>query len=401
MYAQQLLFPGLALLGAAAAQSACSTATATINSPADAAQYTGCSTLRNVVIGSTASQSISINGPQQITGTLSSESAGQLTSLSSTTIGAIGNFQLFNLTLLSSLNFGSLTSVGTIDWSALPALSALSFPQSVQNASSVVITNTFLSTLDGINLKTVGLLDINNNNRLTKFETQVASITQGINIAANGKSLAISFPNLLYANNATFRDVKSITTPSLQSINGSLIFVNNYFTTYSAPNLTNVGDFANKDGSLAFVGNTALTNITFPGITSVGGGIQVANNSALQTVSFPALTQVGGAIDITGNFSTPNFASLDNVQGALNIQSTASIDCDALNKQLVDTGVVQGEHACTTTDDPNTLNADGTTNTSTAKPSSTAKDGAASASFGVSHAAAGLSVVGGLLQMLL
>jgi hypothetical protein len=211
---------------------------------------------------------------------------------------------MFNLTLLSTLSMTQLEQVGTISWSALPALSQLTFPSFISKAQSVTITNTFLSTLDGINLDTVGLLDINNNNRLRTFSTQIANITQGVNIASNGRSLDISFPNLIWANNMTFRNVSSVSIPSLATVNGSLIFDENYFTGIAAPNLTAVGDVATGSGSLAFVANPQLTNITIPHLTAIGGGVQVANNSALQTISFPVLKTVGGAVDLSGNFTT-------------------------------------------------------------------------------------------------
>jgi hypothetical protein len=307
MFVQKLL-PAFAVLGLVAAQTAsiCSQSTATINSQADATQYASCSTISgSVLIGPDASGTVDLSGPQQITGDLVVSNAGQLTSFTSSSIGAIGGtFRMFNLTLLSTLSFTDLQKVGIIYWDSLPALSQLTFPSFVSQAKQVTITNTFLSTLDGINLMTVELLDINNNNRLKTFSTQVANITTSVNIASNGRSLDISFPNLIWANNMTFRNVSTVSIPSLATVNGSLIFDENYFTGLSAPNLTSVGSTASKEGSLAFVANPQLTNITIPGLLTCGGGVQVANNTDLQTISFPALTTVGGAIDLAGNFTT-------------------------------------------------------------------------------------------------
>jgi hypothetical protein len=55
---------------------------------------------------------------------------------------------------------------------------------------------------------------------------------------------------------------------------------------------------------LAFVDNTALTNISMDALKSVGGADQIANNTILAAISFPALVDVGGAIDFSGNFTT-------------------------------------------------------------------------------------------------
>ena len=211
---------------------------------------------------------------------------------------------MFNLTLLSTLSMTELTSVNTIDWSALPALSLLTFPATVSQAESVTISNTFLSSLDGINLMTVQTLDVNNNNRLQTLSTQVANITSNLNIDANGQLLAVSLPNLIWAANMTLRNVSSVSIPSLATVNGSLGFYENYFTSVSAPNLTTVGNKGTLQGSLAFVANPSLANISMPLLQSIGGADQIANNSALDAINFPALSFVGGAIDFAGNFTT-------------------------------------------------------------------------------------------------
>jgi hypothetical protein len=161
-----------------------------------------------------------------------------------------------------------------------------------------------LSTLDGINLETVETLQIDNNNRLKTFSTQIANVSSSVNINANGDSLAVSFPNLIWAANMTFRNVSSISIPSLAVVNGSLGFYGNYITSLAAPNLTSVGSSATGSGSLAFVSNDKLANISLPLLTSVGGADQIANNTELSAISFPELSTVGGAIDFSGNFTT-------------------------------------------------------------------------------------------------
>jgi hypothetical protein len=288
---------------------AVATSTYTINAQADVTQIADCTTVAgSVVVGESIVGELALDGPSSISGSLIVSNAPNLTSLSSASIGSIatskGSFTLSGLTVLSTLKFTGLTNVGSINWAALPALDLLTFPSIVSKANNITITNTFLSTLDGINLMTVGSIDINNNNRLTKFSTQVANITSTANIASNGKNLAVSFPNLIWAGELVFRNVSTVSIPSLAAVNGSLIFDENYFTSIAAPNLTSVGNTATGHGSLAFVANSALTNITIPQLATIGGGAQIANNSALQTISFPVLTTVGGAVDLTGNFTT-------------------------------------------------------------------------------------------------
>lgn len=393
------MVPVVAFAYAAYAQSpsVCSQPTATINSQADASALASCSTFQgNIVVGPGASGIISIDGPQQITGNLVCEDAGGLTSLGSTTIGSIGGaFNLNNLTLLSTLSMGALKSASTINWVALPALSQLNFPATVTRSKSVTISNTFLSTLDGINLETVQTLQIDNNNRLKTFSTQVSNVTSSLNINSNGNNLDVSFPNLVRAANMTFRNVSTVSIPSLAIVDGSLGFYGNYMPSVSAPNITSVGSKADGQGSLAFVANGKLANVSMPLLKTVGGAVQIANNSALTSISFPSLTYVGGAIDFSGNFSTPDLPALENVKGGFNLQSTASIDCSNFDSEHGAGKVIQGVYVCKTTSNAAGLGS-GTSSGSNPKSS---KGAASTMTF--SDAAAGISLIGGLVQILL
>jgi len=402
MFSRNLLV-ALAAVGAVAAQSAsiCQQPTATVNSPADATALSGCSTIGgSVLVGPDASGTIDLSGPQQIVGDLIALNAGALTTLSSSSIGSIGGiFNLNNLTVLSTLSFSDLQTVGSISWTALPALPQLTFPSIVKKATNVLITNTFLSTLDGINLATVATLNINNNNRLKTFSTQLANITQLLNIDSNGQQLDISFPNLEWAANMTFRNVSSVSLPSLTVVNGSLGFYENYFSSVLTPNLTSVGSVSTGIGSLAIVANPMLANLSMPLLKTIGGGNLIANNSGLDSVSFPVLTTVGGAIDFSGNFSTPSLPALSDVKGGFNMQSTSQIDCSGFSSEH-SSGVIQGVFTCKTTADAQS-GTSSTTGTSTASTPKATKSKGAAVTFGVSDTVAGLSVVGGLLQMLL
>lgn len=88
---------------------------------------------------------------------------------------------------------------------------------------------------------------------------------------------------------------------------------------------------------------------------------------------------------------------INNVVGALNIESTAQIDCSGFDK--LNGVVVQGKENCVSaTDNPTTLSPSGTVTGTGSKPSSSK---GAAVSFGVSEAVAGLGLVGGFMQMLL
>ena len=290
------------------AQSAtiCSQPTATINSQADASAYADCSTISgSVVIGSAASGDLSLNGPSSIGGDLVmiNATAGHIL-LQFYNWPDQGNLPLGGLdpAIIFELRVVDRSQVHRIHLSAQPRRPHILVICVERTDRS--ISNTFLGTLNGINLNTVATLQINNNPHLVSFSTQVGNITSAAVFNANGAGLKIDFPNLIWAANLTFRDVASVNIPSLAVVNGSLGFYETSLNSIYAPNLTSVGSFATGQGSLAFVANTALTNISMDALKSVGGADQIANNTILGAISFPALVDVGGAIDFSGNFTT-------------------------------------------------------------------------------------------------
>ena len=227
------------------------------------------------------------------------DNVGQITQLSGDSLTTIDDtFSLSNLTILSTLNFPDLTDVDTINWVALPALQGLSFTTGVQKASSVMIQNTQLNSLDGINLQEVDTMVLAENNYLEDINMQLGNVTTALTIEANGRDVQVSFPNMEWAFNMTFRNVSTVDIPSLASVNGSLGFYSSYFSSLAAPNLTSVG------GSLSFVSNQDLNNVSMPELKTVNGGFQIANCTEYKVINgFPALATISGALDFYGNFT--------------------------------------------------------------------------------------------------
>lgn len=69
-----------------------------------------------------------------------------------------GTFTLLNLTALSSITAGSLTSVGGIYFSILPVFQTMSL--GISDAGDVLISDTQLSSLSGLSLSSVNSFDI-------------------------------------------------------------------------------------------------------------------------------------------------------------------------------------------------------------------------------------------------
>jgi len=335
------LVPALAVAGLAAAQDGPCKGTKTVQNQGDATALATCSTISgDLVVASQAANVLALDGIKHITGSLSCNGARNLSSLTADQLETIGDdFKLSGLTLLNTLQFDSLTEVGTIDFEALSQLQQLDFKKGVVKATKVRITNTYLNSLTGIELKTVGDMDVSNNPRLTQVNVDdIVNITGLVTFSANNPDLKITFPKLQTAKNMTFRNASEVELPSLKTTDGLLGFYSNYFSTFVGPNLTSTG-------SLVFTDNAKLTNISLPVLETVKGVFQIANNTALKSVDgFPKLKSITGALDFSGNFSKVDLPSLKEVRGGFNMQSSGTLDCDGFSK--LRGNVIEGTYTC-------------------------------------------------------
>lgn len=394
------LLPALAVAGQAFAQNGCQAPVNNIQNQGDADALSGCETVTgDIVIAEQTSGSIDLSGIQRIQGSLRCKDAVNLTGIESRDLTIIGKqFYLEGLTIMSSLNMPALSRVGSIQWVALPALQDLGFTSQVEQAQEIFISNTNLRSLDGINLNTVEKFNVNNNPYLTKIESQLGNVSEALNIQANSRDLSVSFPNMIWAFNMTFRNCSSVNLPSLGSVNGSMGFFDNYFESFSAPNLTRTGD----RGSLVFVSNRRLTNISLPMLKTIGGTYQIANNTELKVIDgFQELTTVGGAIDFSGNFTNVTLPALDDVRGGFNMQTSSDFDCRPFQQQK-ESGVIKGRFICTgSLENPGTVSSNPNPSTTSSGSSSTSGTGAAG-HLEVSGALMGsVALIGALLRMAL
>jgi hypothetical protein len=336
-----------------------------------------------------------------------------MTGLSGKDLNSIGGtMTLTSLTILSTLSFPSLTSVKSIQWAHLTGLQQLTFTQGISEADDILITDTQLNSLDGINLETVQSMDINNNPYLHLISTQVTNVTQSLTIDANAQDLKVEFPNLIFAFNMTLRNISSISIPSLASVNTTLGFYGDYLTDIIAPNLTSIG------GDLAIVANAELTNISFPALTTVGGGVTIANNSALMTIDGFSSLKSTGAINMSGNFSTyaindsfptntllispsVTLPALSDCKGTFNMQSSGNISCDPFQQDAT-SKVIKGAFFCASGSTNVQTSATGTGSTTGGSASPTGTKGAAPFTSVDMPAVVGFtSFIAALVQMLL
>lgn len=403
------LLPALAFAGTALGQGCSTDATATITASADASAIASCTTFDGSIAietglgvpsGGDGHQSLAIDGElTRVTGNITVTDAINLATLSFGSLKRIGGFELSGLTVLSSLSCPQLSQVDKLNFTALPALQQLSFGNTgIQTAQDILITNTYLSSLEGIDqLQKITTFNVNNNQQLTNISLQVTNIEISLDIEANDASLSglsTSFPMLETATNMTFRNCSSISLPALKNVTQKLGFYGNTMTEFAAPNLT-------TSGGLIFVDNTELTNISIPQLTSVNGSYQIANNTELKIIDgFPKLSVVTGALDFNGNFSEVNLPDLSRVAGAFNMQTSSSnFSCDAFDKNHNDK-VIRGKYVCS--GGVSKPRGAGTTVTSTGSGSKPSGTGAAG-HIKVNYPAVigGTSIIAGLLELLL
>lgn len=393
MFSKIALAGLLAATGASAAS--CSAATITVTASAD---LSSCTTVTgDVVISPDAGTTLDLGNVESIEGSLTADGL-TLISLSANSLTSIKDtFTLTNLTALSTLSMTSLSSVGSIEWQTLPALSSLTFTNGVKTADSVTISDTHLGSLEGLDLETVGLLNLNNNGRLTDIDLALTSLQENIILQANGQSLKVTMDNLVWASNLTIANVTTFSAASLETVNGSARFDSNYFTSFSAPNLT-----ATSTGDLSFINNADLVSLSLPALTKVGGGLTIVNNTAFQNLTLPKLSNVGGAVDCGGNFTNVEMPDIKDVVGTFTVTSTEDItdDCKALSSHAPEptgNGDIQGKTVCNSKNaNANTGSASGGTTSGGSSNSSSA----ATANLHVNSAVVGLSFVGLLAQLL-
>ena len=295
---------------------------------------------------------------------MSSISAGNLTHIG-------GTFQLSSLTSLGSLAFDALTHVGSLEFRALPVLQQLGFGGGLTEADRVLVTNTGLTSLDGISLQQAKAFIITENQYIIRVNVSAFKKATGpISFVGNQDGLTVDFPNLVQAGNITARNLGEFSVPSLKQLSGLLGLYDNDFLNFSAPSLTNTKDISiNNNGQMSAIDLSQLKR--------VNGGITIAGNPELRNISLPVVKQIGGGVDFRGPLDDVQFESLNLVRGAFNVESFGgNMQCKNLGVPVNGHKVIRGKIHCKNGKDGNS----GTSTTSSKGSSST---GTSSSSKGI------------------
>lgn len=354
----------------------------------------------DVIVDGAVAGALLIDGPEEILGNFIVRNVTNLLSLTSNTLTSIeGSFELENCERLASVRMDSLRSLNELTMIRLTDLSTLIFgTEGVTSASAVRVSDTHLDSLSGLKLATVKSISIDNNNRLTSFESDLVNVTTEIIINNNGDNFEISLPFLESAAEIQIANVKSFEVPLLESVTGSLKLDRNpQLESFAAPNLTSVTN------AVSFINNKILANLSLPVLTEISGDLTVVNNTELVDIDgFPEVETVKGAIQLGGNFESVEMPALRDVKGSVTVSTTtdSSDFCEFFNEASED-GRIQGETECTfENDDALEGGEGGTDGGSGGSNSDDSDDEGAAGILGVNFVVLGLTMVAGIAQLL-
>ena len=316
----------------------------TVSSQADADTISLCDNfIGNVIIDSSVSGSLELNGVRTISGDLTAANATALTSLSADTLDTIyGDFDLDGLIILSTLLFPSLTTARVLRFNGLPSLQALDFAAGVSQADLVSIANTQLNDLSGLDLTYARDIDITNNAYLTTVGfSDLTNLTGSLSVSSNGRDLSLSLPTLDSAANITLRNVSGIYLGGLKNITGALGIYSSDTERLSLNSLSSTGN------AVAVVDCPNLNDLNMGALSIVGGSLLLENNTNLPEIRFPRLRSIVGDIAFSGSFSKVELPALTTVQGEADVQTTSSNDTVCNYFEGADSGIINGRVTCT------------------------------------------------------
>lgn len=279
-----------------------------------------------------------MTGLKQFYGDLTITRATQATSVNAPTLELIsGAFTLSGNTILSTVNLAQLTTVGTLNFTALPALENLGLASGITSAESIIVSDTGLNALEGINVYRLKVFDVNNNGDLETIDSGLQKVTDSLSVAHNADKADVSFDQLTEAQSISFDSINSVSAPNLTKVDGGLSLSNSYFDKLEFKSLQTIGN------SLSITTNDELEELDFPQLKSIGGALQIIDNEQLKSFDgFPKLSTIGGSVTLDGAFDNGTFDSLSRVAGGFNLTSTGDLSCADFVK-LNDNGDIRGD----------------------------------------------------------
>lgn len=191
----------------------------------------------------------------------------------------------------------SLTSVKSLKLNNLPQLGGLTLgTEGVTKANEIIIADTFISDLSGLNIAEADTIDISNNAKLTMFNSVLVNVTKTLKLSNNGNNMQVNMSSLEKAGDVQFRQVKSFDAPILSEVESIKFNDSPELLSVSANNLTEIS------ASLTFINNKKLNKLSFKQLKTIKGDMTIQNNTALEKLDgFPKVAAVGNIL-LRGSF---------------------------------------------------------------------------------------------------
>ncbi|EGW34960.1 3-prime end of extracellular mutant protein [Spathaspora passalidarum NRRL Y-27907] len=317
----------------------CSFSDFTATQSAQVAQVAACPTaVGDITIYGDAFGNIDLTGLEQVYGDLSIKNATKAAGVNAPTLQLVsGSLELNANTILSNLNLAQLTTVGTLNFNALPALETTGLTAGITSADSVIISDTGLSSLTGINVFELKTFNVNNNDQIETINSGLKRVTDTLDISYNAEKVDVTLDQLTGANNIILQSINSISAQNLTVANGSVAVSSSSVDKVQFKKLQTIGK------SLTINKNDDLEELDFPKLTSIGGALEISDNDKLDSFDgFPQLKTIGGSVNMNGTFNNGTFESLQRVAGGFTLKTDGELSCQAFNK-LNSNGDVKGD----------------------------------------------------------
>lgn len=239
---------------------------------------------------------------------------------------------------MNKLELPSLTQAKQLTLAVLPVLEHIQFPAKLTKVEDVRIEDIRASGIDGFEPASLNSLTLTENSYIKSFKLSVQELLGSLYVTANGHDLAFEASELTSLQNATFRDLASLSMPKLTQVTSDISFHQNAFDKLNLDSIQLIG------GTLSVANNDKLTETSFKSIERIGGALSIGNNTQLTAISgFPKLNEVDGTVDVAGGFDQYELPQLQDVRGGMRIQTTSSrFPCPDTEKKLKMTNVVKG-----------------------------------------------------------
>ncbi|RKP23959.1 hypothetical protein SYNPS1DRAFT_17845 [Syncephalis pseudoplumigaleata] len=257
-----------------------------------------------------------------------------------------GDFTLRNNTQLKEVDAAKLKTVNRFTAQVNPVLAKLGFPAGLAHVDVFRVIDSMVKQVNGLVMEQVGEIEFSANRYLASISLdRLKSMSGRLLITDNAKGASFRARKLdSIAGNVTMTQLQSIELPALVTLGTGFHLHQNSMKEVQLDNLTSIAQ------SLSIYANDALESASFRSLETIGGALLIADNPSLRVVAgFPSLKAISGSMEaINGPFKELHFESLQDVAGAVKIQSTEKAACRDGDLLGFSKQVVKGKFECKT-----------------------------------------------------